>query len=85
MTDFTPPDITHMPRMISPQQKLDEERGIAPESIVEGAVRLCIGGPSWQVEQMRDVIMFTLDKMGFEIVAKVAKVVTKEGADHDRQ
>lgn len=67
-----PQDVQRMPRL-SPQQRLDEERGISPLSVVVGAVRLCIGGPDWQVVQTADVIVKALDKLGFEIVAKVAK------------
>lgn len=67
-----PHDVVRMPRL-SAQQRLDEERGITPRSVVEGAVRLCIGGPGWQVDQTTDVIMKALNELGFEIVAKVAK------------
>lgn len=66
------PNVNHMPRL-SAQQKLDEERGITPRSVVAAAVRLCIGGPAWQIEQMTNVILLTLDKMGFEITVKVVK------------
>lgn len=66
-----PHDVVRMPRL-SPQQKLDEERGITGLSVVVGAVRLCIGGPEWQVVQTADVIVKALDKLGFEIVPKVA-------------
>lgn len=67
-----PHEVQRMPRL-SAQQKLDEERGISALSVVVGAVRLCIGGPEWQVVQTADVIVKALDKLGFEIVAKVAK------------
>ena len=67
-----PHDVQRMPRL-SAQQKLDEERGISALSVVEGAVRLCIGGPEWQVVQTAGVIVKALDKLGFDIVPKVAK------------
>lgn len=82
MSGFSPPDLNHMPKLTSPQQKLDEERGIVttPEDCIEGAVRLGICGPEWLVIQIRQVVMLTLDKMGFEIVVKVAK----RYGDHER-
>lgn len=67
-----PHEVARMPRL-SAQQRLDEERGIMPRSVVAGAVRMCTGGPDWLVNQMTEVIMRTLDKLGFEIVAKVAR------------
>lgn len=67
-----PQDVQRMPRL-SAQQRLDEERGISALSVVVGAVRLCIGGPEWQVVQTADVIVKALDKLGFEIVAKIAR------------
>lgn len=60
-------DIQRMPRL-SPQQKLDAERGITPTQVVRGAVRLCIGGPDWLVTQIADVVELTLRKLGFKIV-----------------
>lgn len=62
-----PPDIARMPRL-SAQQKLDEERGITSRECITGALRVSIGGPEWLVNQVADVILLTLKKMGFKIV-----------------
>lgn len=69
-------DVQRMPRL-SPQQKLDIERGITPTEIIRGTVRMCIGGPEWLVNQIGDIVELALRKFGF-------KIVPMERADYER-
>jgi hypothetical protein len=54
--------------MMSPQQKLDEERGLTPERCIEFALMMIFGGPSWKIVKASKVISLVLKKMGFKIV-----------------
>lgn len=54
---------------LSLQQKLDLERGITPERMIEFALFVVFeGSPGWKIAKAARTIHLTLRKLGFKIV-----------------
>lgn len=54
---------------MSPQEQLDEERGLTPERCIRFALFTAFDKPpEWKITKAAEAIHLTLRKMGFKIV-----------------